>query len=363
MENRMNNFIKYLIVSTLFLTTSQIFASPEEHPCNAENHTGCLDGVGPAVTNPDSLRMTTKQLSKQTSRSDENGNSTAFFGNSAMSGLAAGESYSDWSVWSSFSHNKFDADIPINSNVQPIARYDADQSTVFIGADKLINKWLVGVTVGYETTDIDTLYNGGNNETDGITVAPYAAYLINDIFSVDIAAGYSSLETDTDRIDNTNGRTINGNFDSDRWFVSTNLNATIFRGPWLLGGRIGLLYTEEEQDAYTETGGTTARTIGERNIDLTQGSIGANIAYTGGKFEPFASITYYNDLGRDNGTSAGGLPGAVGATQPDDDDEFQTGLGVRYFGESIDGSFEWNNVVNRDNFNSHSVLLTLRMSL
>jgi outer membrane autotransporter protein len=361
MEIRINKYIKAISVSALFMISTQIYAT-DESPCDSENHTACLDGVGPAVTNPDSLRMTVKQVSKQTSQSDDNGNTSAFFGNSAMSGLAAGDSYSNWSVWSSFSHNKFDADIPINSNVQPIARYDADQSAVYIGADKLINKWLIGLAVGYETTDIDTLYNGGNNETDGITVAPYAAYLINDIFSVDFAAGYSSLNTETDRIDNTNGSTINGDFDSDRWFVATNLNATLFRGPWLLGGRIGLLYTEEEQDAYTETGGATARTLGERHIDLTQGLIGVNIAYSGNKFEPFASVTYYNDLGRDNGTSAGGLPGSVGATQPDDDDEFLTGLGVRYFGDMVDGSLEWNGVVNRHNFNGHSVLLNLRIA-
>ena len=354
-----------ILVSIILLFCSFHTIATETNPCDAENKNSCLNGVGPAVTNSDSLRTTVKQFSKNTNtQSDSSDNSTAFFGSSAMSGLAAGDEYSDWSVWSSFSHNKFDADIPINSATQPVASYDADQNTVFIGADKFImNKWILGLTVGYENTDIDTLYNGGNNETDGYTIAPYAAYLINDIFSVDFAAGYTSLNTDTDRIDNATGNTITGNFDSDRWFVTTNLNATIYRGPWILGGRIGLLYTEEEQDGYTEIGGTTARTLGQRNIDLTQGLVGINVAYSGNKFEPFASVTYYNDLSRDDGSSTGGLPVNFGSVQPDDDDEFQTGLGVRYFGESIDGSFEWNNVVSRNNFDGHSVLLLLRLSL
>jgi len=358
--------IKALLISSLLLIGTQVFASPSnEITCSAGDFNDCLNGVGPAVTNPDSLRMTAKQISKQSnSQSDDNASTTAFFGESAMSGLAAGDGYTGWSVWSSFSHNLFNADIPIRNGTTPLASYDAVQNTVFIGADKLfMDKWVMGLTVGYENTDIDTLYNGGNNDTDGFTIAPYAAYLINDIFSVDMVAGYTRLNTDTDRIDNTNGSVINGDFGADRWFVASNLNATVYRGQWVFGGRIGLLYTEEEQDAYTEVGGATARAIGKRHIDLTQTSVGVNIAYTHKNFEPFASVTYYNDLGRDNGTSAGGLPGAIGATQPDDDDEFQTGLGVRYFGQALDASFEWNNVVNRDNFDGHSLLFTLRMSL
>lgn len=361
---RVTNLIKFLLISfALFLSSAHV--SAQDNACSDEEFTNCLNGVGPAVTNPDSLRMTTKQISKQSKTQTENSDSTAaYFGDSAMSGLAAGDGYPGWGVWSSISHNKFGADIPINSAVQPTAKYDAYQSTIFIGADKLImDKWILGLTVGYENTDIDTKYNGGDNKTDGFTIAPYAAYLINDIFSVDMVAGYTNLSTDTDRIDNVTGSTISGDFDADRWFVATNLNANIYRGQWVFGGRIGLLYTEEEQDGYTERGGTTARTIGERHVDLTQGSIGANLAYMHNNVEPFASLTYYNDLGRDNGTSAGGLPGAVGTTQPTDDDEFQTGLGIRYFGDIIDGTFEWNSVISRDNFDSNSVLLTLRMLL
>ncbi|MBL1141161.1 MAG: autotransporter outer membrane beta-barrel domain-containing protein [Proteobacteria bacterium] len=351
------------IIFALFMNSSHVIAS--DNACSAEEPTSCLNGVGPAVTNPDSLRMAAKQISKQSNTQSENNNSTAaFFGESAMSGLAAGDGYSDWGVWSSISHNKFGADIPINSAVQPLAKYDAYQSTIFVGADKLISdKWVLGLTVGYENTDIDTKYNGGDNKTDGFTIAPYMAYLINDIFSVDMVAGYTSLSTDTDRIDNVTGSTVSGDFDADRWFVATNLNATVYHGQWVFGGRLGLLYTEEDQDAYTERGGATARTLGKRHIDLTQGSIGANLAYTHATVEPFASITYYNDLGRDNGTSTGGLPAGIGATQPTDDDEFQTGLGVRYFGDTIDGTFEWNSVISRDNFDGNSVLLTLRMSL
>ena len=105
------------------------------------------------------------------------------------------------------------------------------------------------------------------------------------------------MSTDTDRIDNVAGGTIVGDFDADRWFVATNLNANMEYGKWLLSGRVGLLYSDEDQDAYAESGLNTARTIGKRHIDLTQGLIGFDIAYRTQQFEPYATFTYINDFG------------------------------------------------------------------
>ena len=211
---------------------------------------------------------------------------------------------------------------------------------------------------------IDTAYNGGNNETDGYTIAPYAAYLINDIFSADVVFGYTNLSTDTDRIDNVSGGTILGDFDAERWFIATNINATVGYENWLLGGRLGYLYVTEDQDSYLETGPNTARSIGRRHIDLAQVIVGFDVAYSLNQFEPYATFTYLNDLGRDNGIgSAGGLPGAVGTTQPVDDDEIHAGLGVRYFGNNFSGTAEWTNVIGRDTFDGNNFLLTLRFDL
>ena len=358
----MNQIIFPLLLIAFMIIPFQANATNE---CNSQNPDNCLDGVGPAVTNPDSVRTTVFNVSKQTnSQSSDDDQDLSFIGSSTLTGLAAGDGYVGLGYWASFNYSDFDADIPINSLVQPIASYDADQKTVFIGVDTLLmDALVVGLTLGYENTDIDTAYNGGNNETDGYTIAPYAAYLINDIFSADVVIGYSNLGTDTDRIDNVSGGTILGDFDAERWFVATNLNATVSYEQWLLGGRIGYLYVTEDQDSYFETGPNTARSIGRRHIDLAQVVVGFDVAYSFNKFEPYATFTYLNDLGRDNGTGAGGLPGAVGATQPDDDDEIQAGLGIRYFGNNYSGTAEWTNVIGRDTFDGNNFLLTLRFDL
>jgi len=352
-----------LLFAAFLSVTSPALAT---NVCDSQNFSDCLDGVGPAVTNPDTLRITLSHITNQTNQhaDEDNGDTTVFFGSSLLSGIAAGDGFNNWGLWGSFSYSNFSADIPIASLVQPIASYDADQNNFFMGADTLIKERIVlGLTIGYENTDIDTAYNGGNSDTDGYTIAPYAAYLINDVLSVDVVGGYTSLNTDTDRIDTQTGGTIIGEFDADRWFVATNINANISRGQWLFGGRIGYLYTEEDQDAYIETGGPDFRSVDDRHIDLSQASFSLDAAYMLNQFEPYTRIVYVNDFGRDNGTDAGGLPGSVGATQPDDDDEFQFGLGFRYFGEIISATFEWSHVLDRDTFDGDTVMFTLRADL
>ncbi len=351
------------VLLAFVLLTPMVQAAQE---CNQSNFSNCLNGVGPAVTNPDSIRISSSQLSMQTNRqTSSQEESLSWFGDQQISGRSAGDAFGGWSLWGSYSRASYDADLPINSAVQPIASYDADQDSFLFGADRFLgDKLLYGLALGFESTDIDTDYNGGNNETDGFTVAPYIAYLINDIFSIDFMIGYSDLEYETDRIDNVSGGTITGKFDSTRWFTAANLNAVYTYNQWVFGGRLGFIYTDEEQDPYSENGPNTARTIGERNVDLKQLVAGLYTAYNIGSLEPFISAYYFNDLSRDDGENAGGLPSNIGSTQPDDDDEFQVGLGVRYFyRDTVSGSLEYNKVLSRDKFDADVFLITLRLDL
>lgn len=187
----------------LLSTSSLSFA------CDSEFFDECLDGVGPAVTSSDSLRVSSSQITKSLRDREESDNSdtTAQLNSTGMS---AGDNFGRWSVWGSYTGSDFDADIPlINAldglgNPVPLAVYDGDSRSFLLGADTLIgSQFVIGVALGYETTDITTEYNGGDNESDGYSITPYAAYLFNDIFSIDVSAGYSSLDYDTDRIDNT----------------------------------------------------------------------------------------------------------------------------------------------------------------
>jgi hypothetical protein len=57
----------------------------------------------------------------------------------------------------------------------------------------------------------------------GFTIAPCVGYLFSKRGGVDLALGYSAVETKQSRTD-ANGNSATSEFDSDRWFVAGNLN-------------------------------------------------------------------------------------------------------------------------------------------
>jgi len=327
---------------------------PDAARCSAAEFEFCLNGVSASVTSLDSLRVTGERVSARRSEATEEDRAAA---RGRTTGLAAGEGFGAWSVWASYSRSSFESDVRV-------APFDADLDSALIGADTLLGERLVvGLAAGYEATDADTQFNAGGQDTDGFTVAPYVAWLINDTFSVDLSAGYSTLSTDSDRVDPANGARLTADFDSERGFVTANLNGTWLAGRFVIGARVGMLHSGEIQDGYTEAGGPSVRTVRKRHVDLTQGYVGGDVAYALGAWEPYVTAVYRNDFASDDGSGAGGLPNAVGSTQPDDDDEFQLGLGVRYFGKRVTGSFEWLTTEGREDFEDDTFTLTLRLAL
>lgn len=336
---------------------------------NPEFSNQCVDGVAGGAFSTEGNRVVARTLSDDLKSGGESNKETAFFGESNLKGLAAGNSLGGWGFWGSFSYTNYDGD----NNLRPTAAtgvtktiYDADTKSFLAGADRLFHDRLVlGVAAGYEDTNVDTLFNGGNTDSDGFTIAPYAAYLINDTFSIDAAFGYSSLEQDTERLELGTGSTLVGDFDSDRWFFSTNLNASTTYNNWYLSGRVGWLYSDESQDGYTETGstgGTGNRTVGDRDIWISQIIVGGEASYSFGQQEPYFGVAYVNDLSRGLGTGAGGLPGGVSPIF-DDDDEIQLNAGLRMYANRFTAILDLTHVVSRNNFDSTGVMLTVRTDL
>lgn len=332
------------------------------------NSNRCIDGVTGGVFSTEGTRNTVGTLAHDL-KSGQSDESTAFLGESNMQGLAAGNHLAGWGFWATASYLNYEGDNNLEANtVTPLAKviYDADTKSVLFGADRLFyDRLVLGVAAGYEDTDVFTFFNGGNTESDGYTVAPYMAYLINDTFSVDAAFGYSSLENDTDRLEIGTGSTLAADFDSDRMFFSTNINAATTYNDWYLSGRVGYLYSHESQDGYTETGSTGGagnRTVGERDVHISQIIVGGEAAYNFGKQEAYFGAAYVNDLSRGIGRNAGGLPGGV-APDFDDDDEIQLNAGVRMYWTRLTAIVDLTHTVTRNNFDNTGVMFTLRTDL
>ncbi len=371
----MNNPARLVAVLVPLSLAAPVLASDghtERTVCSREAFQACLNGVGSSVTNSAGLRVSGGSYgsvaSERSGRAsdDETQAATAF----STDVLAAGDGGqgSVFALWGSYAYADFDSDFSFAGNS---LAYDAHAHNALGGLDRLFaGRYLLGLAGGYQSATADTVFNGGGQDNDGYTVAPYAAILLTDIFSIDATGGYAWLDYDQDRVSPVDGTDIEASFSADRWFAASNLNALTSIGNWNLGGKLGYLYTEEAQGRYVEAGSAASaaagrlKTIGRRQVDLSQVVIGGDIGYSFGRFEPYVMAQYRNDLSRNDGESAGGLPVGFSSVQPDDDDEVELSIGVRYYTTwGVSGALEYSRVEGRQDFDSDTFLFTLRAAL
>ncbi len=264
-----------------------------------------------------------------------------------ISGLAAGEGGPSYGVWASYSYSDFDNDFAATL-------LDGHRHNVLAGADMTPrDNMVLGVAFGYEFASIDTKFNGGDQDTDGFTIAPYFGLLLSDNWNVSATVGYSSLDTDQFRTDALGNR-VTSNPDSDRWFGTLNLNGYTTWNDWLFTGRIGMLQARNIQESFDESDGTA---VGRTTTELGQWNVGGEAAYSWGEFEPFARVTYENDYSLSRITIAGTGP------QPSrDDDNWLFGLGLRYFSSDngLSGNIEWYKRLGREDYDEDTFTATVR---
>lgn len=265
------------------------------------------------------------------------------------SGLNAGDKTATYGAWGSYSYSDF-------GNKFTATAFDGKRHNALVGLDMSPwNKSVLGLAVGYESSDIDTRFNQGNQETAGFTVAPYIGWLFSDHWSVDASAGYSRVDSDQYRTDPATGARVTSAPTADRWFGALNINGFTTHGNWLFGGRVGLLYARNVQEAFVESNGVV---IAQSTNTLEQWNVGGDVAYGLGDFKPFARVTYEKDFSATEIAVAGGGP-----PPSNDTDNFLVGIGVRYFGKNgLTGNLEWNRRLGREDFNEDSLTATLRVA-
>jgi len=267
----------------------------------------------------------------------------------AQIGLSAGDGFNPVliGVWGSFSYTEFDNDFSRT-------KYDGSRYMFMGGADFSPSEdTVVGIALGYEDTSLDTDFNGGEADADGFTIAPYLGMTIDDTWSMDLSAGYSNIDTDQYRV--FGGTRITSDVDTERYFISGNINGFTQRGDWLLSGRAGGLHAISIDDDFTESDGTA---IARRKIKLTQLILGGEAAYSMGDYEPFVGATYAYDL---HATDLTLTPGK----QPHKDryDVLLTG-GLRFYNKSgMSGSVEASKRIGRTDYDEVSIGISVRWDL
>jgi hypothetical protein len=147
-----------------------------------------------------------------------------------------------------------------------------------------------------------------------------------------------------------------------RFFVSGNLNGFTRYNNFVISGRIGVLYANDDKDAIVETGDPAdAFTTDSRTIELGELQVGGDIAYSAWKLEPYATFFYEYDFIYEDLILDPGLIAAFGNAANDTSD-FRIGFGARYFGnDGFSSNLEWMAIAGREEFDSHVLSLTLRL--
>jgi hypothetical protein len=195
--------------------------------------------------------------------------------------------------------------------------FDGDVMNFLVGADfKPNSKSVVGVAIGYEDLDIDTTFNNGTFTGSGFGITPYFGLTLSPSVSVQVLAGWSSIEYDATR----NTGAITSSFDADRVFGSASLTGNVMLSKNLnLAPKATILYVSEDQDSTTDSSGVA---VASQSLDLGRISFGGTLSYMGDKAAPYVRVMgEYDyqiedavDLGNGNFSSNDdtGIAGAVG---------------------------------------------------
>lgn len=266
-------------------------------------------------------------------------------GSFAKRGLGAGEWTYPVGIWGNFGYTSSENDFVSVAS-------DSKSLHGTLGADMTVNDWLVvGMAAGYENDDIDTSFNGGNIDSDAFTVVGYAAALVNDEVSVDVAVGRSALDNDQFRI--AGGARVTSSFDSDRTFLSGNVNYGRSFGDMRFTGTAGIVWAKDAADAFTESDGTA---VASSDFIIGRAKLRGEFSALYGDWEPFISAAYNRSFTETDQVFAAGV-----ADPGQDKTDVLLGFGARYFGsEGMSGLVEFTSVLGRDHVEQYSISAIIR---
>lgn len=234
-------------------------------------------------------------------------------------------------------------------------RFSGNSHMLLAGFDyTLSDTYIFGVAFSHETSNIDTRFNGGNEQIDGFNISPYFAFLFSDSWSVDLSIGYGKFDTDQYRTLTVLVPRVDSDVSSTRSFVSTNLTNVVASGSWSLTSSLGYLVAKNKQEDYFESDSTFVAGL---DLDIKQWNFAGEVAYNHRDSESYLGLIYEKDTDLDE------VKFVIGEQPANDDDSVLLTAGWRYYGKDLTANFEFNSRVGRDELSDNGISTTLRLAL
>jgi outer membrane autotransporter protein len=146
-----------------------------------------------------------------------------------------------WNVWIDGNGGRLE-----DSNM--LRAYEGTQFVLSAGADKQIGDRLIlgGIGVHFGN-NIDNLFLPGTSSSRALGVGPYAAVFLTDT----IVLTGSALHSWTDNKAASSG--VTAAYDSRDWSLNANVTSYHFAGNWQFAPTVGASYSNENDDAYTDS--------------------------------------------------------------------------------------------------------------
>jgi hypothetical protein len=268
----------------------------------------------------------------------------------ASGGIGSGNSES---LWISTAINN------VENDFSRTAFYGVTQ-TLLAGFDLTrSNKYVAGVSVGYEASNFTTKFNSGNEKTRGFNINPYFAWLISDTWSLDLILGYGDFDTRQSRTIATAPLTtlaVNNDFSSKRGLASSNLTKVSTWDHWKLTGSLGYLWSRRENDSYVDPTGA----VPTSKQTLEQWNFLGEAAYGRGNSEAFFGATYENTQDMQKVV----LTSGTGEQPANDPSSVLLTAGWRYFGRGLSANFAFSARVAQDDYREqYGFSMMLRVDL
>jgi len=257
-------------------------------------------------------------------------------------GAAGGDSDTRLAAWANFAWSA------VKSHDRAYRR-DRDSFTVAGGMDYFLTPdVLAGAALSLSYSHKDSPTKTVESEDIGFMIAPYVAWALNDVFSLDASLGYGTSFSDNRFLQGT----ATGDTLSHRYFLSTSASGRTYWDRLGFQGDVGLFWAQAFQESYRLSDNT--------EIEEQDSSLGtlftrlrpSYVVYSDEEaaIEPFVSAGYEYDYARSKVSGAS-----------DDRDVFKVGGGLTLFGDGLKGQVSAETELGRENQEAMTLNGTLRV--